>query len=101
MDDYQIKEIKRKAELKEKVQNATVELINSLNIMGRDDEVLEALFEQVTHSHRTLQANFVRTIQHFLERYGKQEHFDARNQAAVEYAKAATEGTKTVGIPFI
>lgn len=98
---YEEREIIRKLELKEKVEKATKELIDSLNIMGREDEVLEALFEIITHTHRTLQANFIRTIKGFLEKYSKLEYFDARNQGAVEYAKLVARASKESFIPFI
>ena len=101
MDSYQIREIERRAKLKEKVENATGELIDAMNIMGVEDEVLEALFDKVTHSHRTLQATFVRTLKGFLGKYGQLEFFDARNQGAVEYARAATAAAKDSYIPHV
>lgn len=101
MDKYEIDRIKRRTALEEKVTAATEELIDSLNTMGNEDEVLEFLFEKITHSHRTLQANFVRLIKGFLKQYGKLEYFDARNQGAVDYAKTATEAAEKKPIPFI
>jgi len=101
MEDYEIAEQRRKRELRDKVEKATRDLIDALNVMGRDEEVNEAFFETVTSSHRTLQASLVRTIGSFLEKYGNLEYFDGRNEAAVKWAKLAVEGAKTQGIPYI
>ena len=101
MNDSELKMHILKTEKQDKVKEATNTLVDALNTMGFEDEVAEAFFDAVTHSHRTLQANLVRMIGKFLDRYGKEASSDGRNVAAVEFAKAATEGAKGIGIPFI
>jgi len=100
MQDYEIKELERKQALRLKVEKATKDLIDSLNIMGREKEVTEAFTNAVCTSHRTLQANLVRLIRGFLNQY-KDKPSDLRNQGAVEFARIAIEAGQVTPIPFI
>jgi len=72
-----------------KTKKITKELIQELNIMGNDREVIEAIFDVVTHSHRTLQQNFFRTLQGVIQKYGELEDYntDPRNEAAHKWCK--------------
>jgi hypothetical protein len=77
-------------------------LIDSLNVMGSDEEKIQEVVNAVNHSHPTLQASFVRVVvKGFASKYAEKEHTDARNEYAVGYCKKITEVGKNEGIPFI
>ena len=85
----------------------TEEVVESLsrivNVMGDDKEIVEAFTDTFNRQHRTLQASMIRVLSSFLKDYGKNEHFDARNEAAVALAKTMTESIGEYGpaIPHI
>ena len=53
------------------------------------EEALKDLFAKRTH--RTLQQSFVRVMVSVLLEIGENEHFDARNEAAVKFCKQLKE----------
>ena len=83
------------------VRHAIAKVIDLTNVMSSDVEkaVEEGIFQGLMGEHRTLQASFVRCLIRALKRYGDTDYFDLRNEAAVKWARKATEGDDY--IPFI
>ena len=72
-----------------KVKKATREFADILN--GIDSQfVAEDMYEEMLHTHRTLQQNFIRAIGSFVTRMSKMET-DGRNEAAVEWCKKISQ----------
>lgn len=65
------------------------ELFVLLNIMGNDRVLYNVLPKILLNEHRTIQQNFWRLIHRTAEEY-KEQRFDMRNQASVEFAKHIT-----------
>jgi len=99
MTDHEIKEIERESEREERVEQIVDKLFDELNVMGIGERITELLFNSITRKHRTLQATFIRVISAFLRKYGEQENFDLRNEAAVTWAKKVS--LEDAYIPFI
>lgn len=96
--------VKRQLELgkrSQEVREAIVKVIDLTNVMSSDVEkaVEEGILQGIMGEHRTLQASFMRCLINALKRYGETDYYDLRNEAAVKWAKKATEGD--VYIPFI
>lgn len=63
------------------------------NIGLNEPAFAQALVNAMHRQHRTLQANVIRVLQHFLVEYGKRDGVrwtDLRNEAAVELCKQLT-----------
>ena len=88
-------------EFLEEVQKHTVELVDYVNSHSTD-RVAEGMWRGVSHSHRTLQQNFWRTILKVAEKYS-QNRFDDRNEASVKFCERLTQLVKDehIHLPFI
>lgn len=88
----------RKAKIVKPAQEAMQQLINSLNVMGYEQEIADAITQVLVTNHRTLQACTISVIKELLSQYAEAP-YDLRNQAAVEYAQEVAKVNKH--IPFI
>jgi hypothetical protein len=52
--------------------------------MGNTDLAVEGLFEGIQKTHRYIQGEFWTVIAKIIDKYGKTEFFDARNEFAVQ-----------------
>jgi hypothetical protein len=75
---------------------------NTLN-SSLDSEEIVLFVERMGREHRTLQQGFTRLCQAWLEHLAAlpETHYDARNEASVEYARKAVEATRDVCLPTI
>lgn len=68
------------------VDEGMAHLIKACNVMGGNDEFVEAIAKHLIKEHRTLQQSFVRGMLAGLKRYGTDsaQSTDLRNEAAVQ-----------------
>jgi hypothetical protein len=78
-----------------------ISLIDSLNVMGCEDEAVEDVVNTLYLTHRTLQASFIRVMLTALSQYGNTAHYDGRNEAAVIACRNIQETVSKSYIPFI
>jgi len=96
MEAWKQLELTRKAN----VSQAMKDMLNAVN--GLDKEVVaEIMFEVLQGEHRTLQQSWMSALQKMLDRYGKMEYGDLRNEASREWAKAVSELTEKHYLPLI
>ena len=76
-------------------------LFQLLNGMCNDDQYTRQLIGQLRKTHRTLQQNFFRMISKVVNEKAKEEFYDLRNEASIEWSKKAAEATQDVAFPFI
>lgn len=81
----------------------TKELISLTNVIGKEDEIAQAMVKTIMSDHRTLQQAFWRVMNKVIVEYGKQasEYKDARNEGAVQSCKALTPVIEEQYLPFI
>lgn len=86
----------------EKIEDAMASLFVELNHYGNDTECVTAITSYVTRQHRTLQQNFVRTVNAFIHSYAKATS-DGRNDASVKWCQKIREIDNTDGcyFPFV
>lgn len=65
------------------------DLVESINTIGSDvqEAVIKGFLEGVNSSHRYLQGEFWGVMVKIIKEYGEKEHFDARNEWAVQMCK--------------
>lgn len=73
-------------------------IMDKMNTMSNQDKAAQEFYEAFISNHRTLQANAIRMLQTFLQKYSTAPH-DPRNEAAVEWANNVSKDT--THIPFI
>jgi len=100
-------EIRKELNIRKLTNEQAAELMIAIfsdkaNHMGNENDFADWLSEMFMLEHRTLQATMIRIIRKFLLEYGKVTNHDLRNEAAIKWAKAATDLTKDgYYIPFV
>ena len=99
--NYKLEQFKAQKKSEKAIEDALDVIIKELNIITGSSNLVAYSMDDVMHStHRTLQQQFVKTVYEFLCLYADNEYFDARNEAAVKFAKRIKE-MEDVYFPFI
>ena len=83
---------------KKELEDAMKVIMRGVN--GKEIEVAEVMAEVVMSDHRTLQQNFCKSLQRFVDTYSSATH-DLRNEASVEWAKEAVKANENHYLPTI
>lgn len=62
-------------------------LTNELNVHGTAEDIVDGIADALSRQHRTLAQSAVAALIDGLRQYGRNERFDARNEASVNYCK--------------
>lgn len=102
MDSNTAMHIARKRVVKD-AEEAMTALINSTNIMGMDDAVVEGMTAALIKAHPTLAQSFVRAFVGTAGQLANHDCFgrDMRASASKEVFRVITEATDDTYIPFV
>lgn len=100
MNEYNILKLKQDRKVAVDVEVAFTTLIDSTNILGAEDAIVEGLWNALRKNHPTLQQSFVRGLVGLGQKIEASGYTgDARNSAALEVLKDIGKTEKA--LPFI
>ncbi len=86
MTDYNVQLEIQAAKRVSATREAMKELINTMNIMGGDDDFAQGIFEALANEHRTLQQSAVKAFANAMIPLSE-INTDLRNEATIDFAK--------------
>lgn len=88
-------------ELNSREEAAAKELFQLVNYCGGDRRLAIAISKKLLNEHRTLQQNFIRTVQMVVEEYAQKATTDLRNEDAKAWADTVVKATNEIGMRHI
>lgn len=88
-------------EAAEKAEELAKQLVGLTNAFGSENHVARGISKAIAQEHNTLQQSFWRVMQSVIQTHADEKYTDLRNQASVDFCKAAAEVTLLHPLPMV